>query len=251
MSNSGLVNYTKLSPCNSGTRTHAIDRITPHCVVGQSSVEALGTLFQNYSRQTSSNYGIGSDGRVGLYVDESKRSWCSSSSANDQRAITIECASDTKAPYAMNTAVYNKLVDLCTDICKRNGKKKLIWINDKTKALNYAPKSDEMLITVHRWFANKACPGDWLFSRLGDLAKTVTDRLNPQPAATPAPTGVIYRVQIGAFSKKENAEALAKQAKAKGFNAAVIPYVKGDVDGDGKVTAADAREALRIATGQE
>ena len=122
-----------------------------------------------------------------------------------------------------------------------------LWLVDKTKTLNYTPASDEMVITAYRWFANKVCPGDWLYSRLGELAKTVTDRLNPQPVAS----GTIYRVQIGAFAKKENAEALAKQAQAKGFTAAVIPYVKGDIDGDGKVTAADAREALRIATGQE
>lgn len=247
MSNSALVNYTKISPCNSGKRTLKIDRITPHCVVGQASVEGLGTLFQNYSKKTSANYGIGSDGRVGLYVDEDKRSWCSSSNANDQRAVTIECASDNKAPYAMNGAVYDKLVKLCVDICKRNGKKKLLWLGDKTKTLDYAPKSDEMILTVHRWFANKACPGEWLYGRLGELANAVTKELNPVEVNT----GVIYRVQIGAFSKKENAEALAKQARAKGFSAIVVPYIKGDVDGDGKVTAADAREALRIATGIE
>ena len=249
MSNSPLVNYTKISPCNSGKRTMTIDRITPHCVVGQSSVESLGERFQNKTKEISANYGIGYDGRVGLYVDEDKRSWCSSSNANDQRAVTIECASDKTHPYKMNDAVYRKLIELCVDICKRNGKKKLLWFADKTKTLNYAPKSDEMVITVHRWFDNKACPGDWLYSRLGELAKTVTERLNPQPATEPA--GVIYRVQIGAFGKKENADALAKQAQEKGFDATVVKYVKGDVDGDGKVTAADAREALRIATGLE
>lgn len=248
MSNSSLVNYTKLSPCNSGARTMRIDRITPHCVVGQSSVESLGELFQNKARQVSCNYGIGFDGRVGLYVDEGKRSWCSSSNANDQRAVTIECASDKTEPYRMNDCVYAKLVDLCVDICKRNGKTKLLWFGDKAKTLAYSPKADEMVLSVHRWFANKSCPGEWLYSRLGTLAKTVTERLSPQPAAKET-AGVLYRVQIGAFANKANAEALAKQAKAKGFAAAVIPYLKGDVDGDGKVTAADAREALRIATG--
>lgn len=105
-----------------------------------------------------------------LCVEEKNRSWCSSSSANDQRAVTIECASDKTEPYAMNSAVYNSLIKLCTDICKRNGKKKL-WFANKDKSLNYNPKSDEMVITVHRWFANKSCPGDWLYARLGDLAK--------------------------------------------------------------------------------
>ncbi len=177
MSNSSLVNYTKLSPNNSGKRTHSIDRITPHCVVGQLSVETLGGLFARSSYQASCNYAIGSDGRVALIVDEGKRSWCSSSNANDQRAVTIECASDKTSPYAFNSTVYNKLVDLCVDICRRNGKNKLIWISDKNTALNYSPKSGEMLLTVHRWFANKSCPGDWLMARMGSLASAVTARL--------------------------------------------------------------------------
>ena len=176
--NSPLVSYTKLSPNHSGQRTHSIDRITPHCVVGQCSVETLGNVFFPTSRQASSNYGIGTDGRVGMYVEEKNRSWCSSSNANDQRAVTIECASDITAPYAFKDVVYNKLIELCADICKRNGKSKLLWLSDKTKTLNYTPKSDEMILTVHRWFANKSCPGDWLYNRLGNLAAAVTEQLN-------------------------------------------------------------------------
>ena len=101
MSNSKLVKYTRLSPNNSGKRKQKITRITPHCIVGQLSVETLGAIFARKEKQASSNYGIGSDGRVGLYVPEDKRSWCSSSNANDQRAVTIECASDLKSPYKM------------------------------------------------------------------------------------------------------------------------------------------------------
>ena len=175
--NSKMVVYTKLSPNHSGQRTHSIDRISPHCVVGQVTAESLGNIFAKSSYKASSNYGIDKDGRVGLYVEEKNRSWCTSSNANDQRAVTIECASDTASPYRMNDAVYKTLIKLCTDICRRNGKKKLIWFGDKNKSLNYAPKSDEMVITVHRWFANKSCPGDWLYSRLGDLAKKVTEEL--------------------------------------------------------------------------
>jgi len=176
-SNSSLVDCTVKSPNNSGTRTHTIDRITPHCVVGQLSAENIGNCFVKASRKASCNYGIGTDGRVCLVVDEANRSWCSSSSANDQRAVTIECASDKTAPYAFNDAVYNKLVDLCVDICKRNGKTKLLWIEDKNTALSYNPKSNEMLLTVHRWFANKSCPGDWMYARMGQLAETVTTKL--------------------------------------------------------------------------
>lgn len=177
MSNSKLVSVTKLSPCHSGLRTHTIDRITPHCVVGQLSAESICNCFTSPSREASCNYGIGTDGRVALVVEEKNRSWCSSSNANDQRAVTIECASGLEEPYTMNRKVYKSLVNLCVDICKRNNKTKLLWFNDKAKALTYNPKSNEMVITVHRWFDYKSCPGNWLYNRLCKLAKTVTKKL--------------------------------------------------------------------------
>jgi len=215
--NSSLVSYTKLSPNHSGQRTHAIDRITPHCVVGQCSVETLGSIFLPTSRQASCNYGIGVDGRVGMYVEEKNRSWCSSSSANDQRAITIECASDTTEPYAFKDVVYQKLITLCVDICKRNGKKKLLWLGNKDKTLSYEPKSDEMVLTVHRWFANKSCPGNWMYARMGDLAEKVTAQLGGS-ADTPTVTTQLYRVrktwsdsksQKGAYKILSNAKKCA------------------------------------------
>lgn len=219
--NSKLVSYTKLSPNHSGQRTHGIDRITPHCVVGQCIAEGLGDWFAKSSTQASSNYGIDKNGRVGLYVEEKNRSWCSSSGANDQRAVTIECASDTKEPYWMNDKVYQALIKLCVDICRRNGKKKLIWFGDKNKSLNYNPKSDEMILTVHRWFANKSCPGNWLYARLGDLAANVTSELGETDGGTSdvTPTTSFYRVrkswsdaksQKGAFKSLENANRCAK-----------------------------------------
>ena len=228
--NSSLVSYTKLSPNHSGQRTHSIDRITPHCVVGQCSVETLGSIFTPTSKQASCNYGIGSDGRVALIVEEKNRSWCSSSNANDQRAITIECASDNTEPYAFKDVVYQKLITLCVDICKRNGKTKLIWLGDKDKALNYTPASGEMVLTVHRWFANKSCPGSWMYARMGDLAAKVTAQLGgtagqePQPSAPPATgypeklTSGYYRVrkswkdaksQLGAYRILANAKVQA------------------------------------------
>ena len=220
--NSSLVAYTKLSPNHSGQRTHSIDRITPHCVVGQATAERICDCFISPDRQASCNYGIGTDGRVSLCVEEKDRSWCSSSRENDQRAVTIECASDTSAPYAMNSKVYDSLVKLCTDICQRNGKKKLIWLADKTKTLNYTPQSDEMVLTVHRWFANKSCPGDWLYSRLGDLASKVTAALDGTSTTTTPSTGtetkVLYRVrktwadaksQKGAYKILSNAQKCA------------------------------------------
>ena len=217
--NSSLVSYTKLSPNHSGQRTHSIDRITPHCVVGQLSAESICGCFTSPSRQASCNYGIGTDGRISLCVEEKNRSWCSSSNANDQRAITIECASDMSEPYAMNDKVYASLISLCTDICKRNGKKKLLWFGDKDRTLNYAPKSDEMVITVHRWFANKSCPGNWLYARLGDLATKVTTNLgdNTSPAVDN-----LYRVQVGAYKNKANADAQLAHVKAAGFDTYMV-----------------------------
>ena len=177
MKSSKLVSYTGLSPNHSGRRTHAIDRITPHAVVGQLSVERICGCFPGKDRQASCNYAIGADGRIGLCVDEDNRSWCSSSRDNDQRAVTIKCASDLTEPYAMKPEVYESLVNLCTDICRRNCKKRPVWIADRGEALRYKVKSDEMLLTVHRWFARKSCPGNWLFERMGSLADEVNGKL--------------------------------------------------------------------------
>lgn len=228
MSNSSMVVYTKLTPNNSGKRTHSIDRITPHCVVGQCTAEGLGDWFYKTSTEASSNYGIDKNGRVGMYVEECNRSWCTSSRENDQRAITIECASDTKEPYAMRSVVYDTLIKLCVDICKRNGKNCLIWIDNKEKALSYEPKANEMLITVHRWYANKSCPGNWLYSRLADLAQKVTEALqggeNKENVNTQPEVKTLYRVQVGAYSIKENAENMLKKLKAAGFDGFIFEY---------------------------
>ena len=178
MSNSSLVDYVKISPNKNTPRQSKIDTITIHCVVGQLSVESLGDIFANSNKKASSNYGIGKDGRIGLYVEEKDRSWCSSNYTNDNRAVTIECASDTTHPYKINDDVYKSLIKLCVDICKRNGKKKMMWFADKTRTLEYKPKDDEMLVTVHKWFANKECPGQYIYERLGIISGEVTRQLN-------------------------------------------------------------------------
>lgn len=210
--NSKLVAYTKLSPNHSGLRTHSIDRITPHCVVGQCTAEGLGDWFARTSTQASSNYGIDKDGRVGLYVEEKNRSWCSSSNANDQRAVTIECASDTTEPYAFRDVVYKKLITLCVDICKRNGKTKLIWFGDKEKTLNYTPKSGEMILTIHRWFANKSCPGNWMYARMGDLASKVTAQLGGGTDSKEGSTST-QGTQASAFSSLSEADVVKSVGK--------------------------------------
>ena len=192
-SNSSLVSHVRLSPNHSGQRIYPLTRITVHCTAGRASVEGLGEIFANPSRQASSQYGIGEDGRVGMYVEEKNRSWCSSSYDNDERSITIEASSDATEPFAMNPTVYARIIDLCTDICQRYGKKKLLWFPDKDTTLMYKPAEDELVLTVHRWFANKSCPGDWLFARLGDVAEKVTARLAAvtTPVAASASTPAI------------------------------------------------------------
>lgn len=217
--NSLLATYTNLTDNHSGKRTAAIDRITPHCIVGQWSAKKCCDYFATTDRNCSSNYAIGKDGDIGVSVDEDNRSWCSSSAANDQRAVTIECASDTTAPYAMTDAVYKSLVNLCIDICKRHRKTKLLWIDDKDKALAYKPAKDEMLITVHRWFANKSCPGDWLYSRLGKLADEVTKALVKEEADK---YETYFCVQVGAYRVYKNAENMLDKIKKSGYTDAYI-----------------------------
>ena len=246
--NSPLVAYTKLSPNHSGQRTHSIDRITPHCVVGQATAERICDCFISPDRQASCNYGIGTDGRVSLCVEEKNRSWCSSSRENDQRAVTIECASDTSAPYAMNSKVYESLIKLCTDICQRNGKKKLLWFADKTKTLNYTPQADEMVLTVHRWFANKSCPGDWLYSRLGDLAAKVTAALGSVPTETapaqePAKTE-LYRVRKTWADSKSQKGAYKILANAKACADKNPGYSVFDTDGNSVYTSGEGTTGI-------
>lgn len=172
MSNSKLISYTKISPHRTSPRNHKIDTITIHCVVGQCAVEPLGELFQ--TKEASSNYGIGYDGKIAMYVEEKDRSWCSSNASNDNRAITIECASDAYEPYAINDKVYKSLIKLCVDICKRNGIKELKWKADKS----LVGQVDKQNMTVHRWFnAYKSCPGEYIYSRLGKIAAEVNAQL--------------------------------------------------------------------------
>lgn len=173
MTNSPLVSYTKISPNRTSPRNHKIDTITIHCVVGQCSVETLGSIFEKPSRKASSNYGIGPDGRIGMYVEEKDRSWCSSNSLNDNRAITIEVASDTTHPYAVNDKAYNALINLLADICKRNNIKQLLWKADKS----LVGQVDKQNMTVHRWFANKSCPGDYLYNKHAEIANEVNKKL--------------------------------------------------------------------------
>ena len=197
MSNSTLISYTKLSPNHSGKRTKKIDTITIHCMAGQLSVESCGALFAKSSRQASSNYGVGTDGRIALYVDEANRSWCTSSNANDQRAVTIEVANNGGAPdWPVSAKAYAALLDLVTDICKRNGIKRLVWSTSKNDRVNHLNGCN---MTVHRDYANKSCPGDYLYNRHGEIAAEVNRRLG-SGSSTPSTgetTGSTADIKVG------------------------------------------------------
>lgn len=174
MSNSPLATYTRITKNKTSPRNHAIDTITIHCIVGQWTAKQGCDYFATTDRQCSANYVVGKDGSIGLSVDEKDRSWCSSNGTNDNRAITIEVASDTTHPYAVTAKAYAALLDLVTDICKRNGIKKLVWSTNKNDRVNHRNGCN---MTVHRDFANKACPGEYLYSRHGKIAAEVNRRL--------------------------------------------------------------------------
>lgn len=182
MSNSPLATYTRITKNKTTMSSKTINRISIHCFVGQVTAQRGVDYFATTDRQASANYVVGYDGSIGLSVDEKDRSWCTSSAENDKQAITIEVASESNHPYKVTDAAYNALLNLVTDICQRNGKTKVIWNSNKTQALAYQPATNEIVLTVHRWYANKACPGDYLFNKHGEIAATVTERLSGNPA---------------------------------------------------------------------
>lgn len=182
MSNSPLISYTKISPFRASPRERKIDCVAVHCAVGQLSVETLGQIFQ--TKPASSNYGIGSDGRIALYVPESDRSFCTSTIEGDSRAVTIECASDAREPYAFNEKVWRSLVDLLADICIRNDIPRLKWSDSKEERVNHL---NGVNMLAHRDYnSGKSCPGTWCFARERLLAQEVNSILA-------AERGVKYR----------------------------------------------------------
>ena len=199
--NSPLVTYTKISPNKTSPRNHIIDTITIHCMAGNLTVETCGNIFAKTSRKASSNYGIGTDGRIAMYVEEKDRSWCSSNSANDHRAITIEVANDGGAPdWHVSDKAMESLIKLVADICKRNNIKELKWSTNKSDRVNHRNGCN---MTVHRDFAAKACPGAYLYEKHGYIADEVNKLLgvkssitSSNPLTTPS-TEKTYTVQKG------------------------------------------------------
>ena len=218
--NSSLVTYKKISPNRTSPRNHVIDTVTIHCVVGQWTAKQICDYFANPVLKAAPNYGVGKDGSIGLCVEEKDRSWCTSDKANDNRAITIEVASDTTHPYKVTDAAYKALIKLLIDICQRNNIKQLVWSTNKSDRVNHKNGCN---MTVHRDYKNKACPGAYLYDLHGEIAKEVNKAL---VGAVDAQKGTIYRVQVGAFSKKENAERMLTKLKAAGFTDAYIAVEK-------------------------
>ena len=174
MTYSPLTDVVVNSPNHSGKRTMPISVITIHCMAGNCSVESLGEWFKNRSAQASSNYGIDSKGRIAGYVPEEYRSWCTSSAANDNRAVTIEVANTAGAPdWPVSQKAMESLIRLCADVCKRNKIKELLWKADNTLLW----RTDLQNMTAHRWFAKKPCPGNYLYNRFGQIAAAVNERL--------------------------------------------------------------------------
>ncbi len=210
MSNSKLVNYTRISPNSTNPRKEKIKKITIHHMAGNLSVEACGNVFASSSRDASSNYGIDSNGQVGMYVEEKNRSWCSSSASNDHQAVTIEVANNSGAPnWTVSDKALSKLIDLCTDICERNGIKELNYTGDASGNL-----------TMHCWFVATSCPGPYLKSKFTYIADEVNKRLVATSNATPSST--LYRVQVGAYKDKSNAESMERKLKSKGFDTYLV-----------------------------
>ena len=213
MSNSPLVNYTKISPNSTNPRRDKIRKITIHHVAGNLSVETIGNVFASASRKASSNYGVDNKGRVGMYVEEKNRAWTSSNAANDNQAITIEVANEEiGGNWRVSDIALNKTIELCVDICKRNGIEKLIYTGDATGNL-----------TRHNMFAATTCPGAYLQSKFPYIAEEVNKRLSTKAEK---PSTTLYRVQTGAFSVKSNADALEARLKKAGFDTYMVKVGK-------------------------
>lgn len=176
MNFSPLVDFTDLSP-NYNDRTQEIIYNIPHCTAVMITAKRIGEIFEKPSRNASCNYGLGCDGKIVGVVPENKRSWCTSSQWVDQRGITFEIASENTAPYKMSEAAFENWKKLSVDIMIRYGKTKLIYIPDKEKAKAYKPAKNEMVIMLHRWFASKACPGEWLVQRLPEAVADINARV--------------------------------------------------------------------------
>lgn len=215
MANSSLASYTRISPHNSGKRTAKITKITIHHMSGKMTAKQCADYFATTDREVSSNYTIGYDGSIAVSVNESDRAWTSSSRSNDQAAVTIEVsniANSGDPEWKISDKAMSALIKLCADICKRNGIKKL-----------YYDGTTNATLTRHCMFTATDCPGPYIKAKTGYICDEVNKLINAATPAKPATTTkTIYRVQVGAYSVKKNAEAMKDKLKKAGFDAIIV-----------------------------
>lgn len=241
MSNSKLVNYIRLSPNCTKPRNNSIKKITIHMVAGNASVETLGYIFEKKTRKASSNYGIGSDGRVGMYVEEANRSWCSGSRENDHQAITIEVANDSGAPeWHVSDKAMKKLIALCVDICKRNGIEKLNFTGDKSGNL-----------TMHKYFQDTSCPGQYLESKFPYIANEVNKALGVADESKPTEKESAKTVNIELLVLRKGENRGNEQIKTLQRLLKQLGYYKGSIDGSFGGGTKDAVEEFQAQRGLE
>lgn len=226
MSNSNLVNLVSYSPNHSGRRKEPITKIAIHHTAGVLNAATIGNVFKSTSRQASCNYGIGNDNKIVLVVDEANRAWTTSSAWCDNRAVTIEVSNcQSGSSWLVSDRVLNTLIDLVTDICRRN----------KIKNCTYTGGTDGVL-QMHKWYASTSCPGPYLASKFPYIAREVNKRLRGEKATSSSSN--LYRVrkswgdsksQKGAFKNLNSAIDLAKKNGYKVFDSSgnqVYPEVK-------------------------
>lgn len=187
MSNSKLVVYTRLSPHCNKPRRDKIRKITIHHAAGNATLEGFGETFSG-TREVSANYAVDSQGRIGMYVEECNRAWTSSNADNDNQAITIEVANDSGDPnWHVSDTALEATINLCVDICKRNGIEKLNFTGDKSGNL-----------TMHKYFAATGCPGPYLESKFPYIVDAVNKRLGVCAGALSAPPKLTQDISASA-----------------------------------------------------
>lgn len=166
MTKSRLTDVTIISPNTSGLRTAPISKVTVHHMAGDLTVEACGGIFASASRQASSNYGVGSDGRIGCYLEEEYHPWTSASYWNDDRAVTLEVADYDTDAWSPSPKAYVATVALCADICSRYGIEPT-YTGDENGSF-----------TEHRMFASTSCPGPWWHDKMPQFVQDVKNAMN-------------------------------------------------------------------------
>jgi hypothetical protein len=238
--NSKLISYTKLSPNYNPRNGREIKKITIHHMAGNLTVEQCGNIFASSSRQASSNYGIGTDGRIAMYVEEKNRSWCSSSSSNDYQAITIEVANCKGAPnWEVSDKAMKSLISLCVDICKRNN----------IKELNFTGNANGNL-TQHNYFAATACPGPYLKSKFSYIAKEVNKKLKASTTTTTTTAKKKSNVEIAKevlAGKWGNGEERKKKLKAAGYDYDAVQKEVAKLKATNTITPAKKKSNAEIA----